>query len=147
MMDEMEDMMMDEIDENEEWAEDTWMELEKARGEKLIDLTKKKDKKSGNDIKPLEQIILKFEDTDKLNEEDTYKVSIKALSITIGEWQGKDNNIFKKTKKGNLIGKRFLEYLAWNNDNEIGPILELTLAFEGGYSIQVSCCSIIEEYK
>ncbi|HEX7466997.1 MAG TPA: hypothetical protein VF324_00230 [Methanobacterium sp.] len=135
------------IEENEEWTEDTWIELEKARGEKLINLEKKEHKKSKDDGKPLEQIILTFEDTDSLNTEEIYRVSIKASSINIVEHSGKDNNLIKAVEAVNLVGKRFLEYLAWHSDNETGPILELTLAFEDHYSIEVSCCSIIEEYK
>jgi hypothetical protein len=142
-------MMMEEMEEmeaSEEWTEDTWIELEKTRGEKLIDLEKTEDKKSKGE-KPLEQIILTFEDTDHLNTEETYQVSIKAGSINIVKHSDKEDNLFEAVEPKNLVGKKFLEYLAWHSDNEMGPILELTLAFEDHYSIEISCCSIIEEYK
>ena len=36
---------MEELELSEEWVEDTWKELEQARGEKLIKGTKKRSKK------------------------------------------------------------------------------------------------------
>lgn len=134
--------MMEELELSEEWIEDTWKELEQARGEMLIK-GKKKRKNSNNAKSKLEEIILTFEDTDNLDLEETYEISIKSDSIVIGKHDSK-NSTFKSVGLGQLKEKRFLEYIAWQDNNWVG---QLTMAFEDGYSIELSGSTIIEELK
>ena len=131
--------MMEELELSEEWIEDTWKELEQARGEKLIKGTKKRSKNSDG----LEEIILTFEDTDGLDLEETYFISIKANSIVIGKHDNKKGTV-KSVGLAQLKGKRFLEYIAWH-DELIG--LQLTMAFEKGFSIEIAGSAIIQELK
>jgi hypothetical protein len=131
--------MMEELELSEEWIEDTWKELEQARGEKLIKGTKKRSKNSDG----LEEIILTFEDTDGLDLEETYLISIKANSIVISKNDNKKGTV-KSVGLAQLKGKRFLEYIAWH-DELIG--LKLTMAFEKGFSIEIAGSAIIQELK
>ncbi len=130
---------MEELELSEEWVEDTWKELEQARGEKLIKGSKKRSKKSDD----LQEIILTFEDTDGLDLDDTYMISIKANSIVIGKQDSKKGTI-KSVGLAQLKEKRFLEYIAWH-DELIG--LQLTMAFEKGFSIEIGGSAIIQELK
>ena len=134
--------MIEELELSEEWVEDTWKELEQARGEKLIKGTKKRSKKSDD----LEEIILTFEDTDGLDLEEIYQISIKANSIVIGKHDNKKGTV-KSVGLTQLKGKRFLEYIAYHDDNLGEPILQLTLAFEKGYSIEIAGSAIIQQLK
>jgi hypothetical protein len=142
--------MMDELMEVEEWIddeefiEDSWMELEKARGEKAIKCTKKKQKASKNNS--LDELVLIFEDTDNLDIEETYGIKINGKNIIVGQHDVK-NTSFKEVNVKKLKGKRFLEYVAGQIEGISGPELKLTLAFEKGYSIEISDYSLIEEYK
>jgi hypothetical protein len=142
MMDEL--MEVEEWIEDEEFIEDSWMELEKARGEKVIKCTKKKQKASKNNS--FEELIIIFEDTDNLDIEETYGIKINGKSIIAGQ-HDKNNTSFKEINLKKLKGKRFLEYVAGQIEDISGPELKLTLAFEKGYSIEISDYSLIEEYK
>ncbi len=142
MMDEL--MEVEEWIEDEEFVEDSWMELEKARGEKAIKCAKKKQKTSKNNS--LEELTIIFEDTDNLDIEDTYGIKINGKSIIAGQHNG-NNTSFKEVSVKKLKGKRFLEYVAGQIEDISGPELKLTLAFEKGYSIEISDYSLIEEYN
>ncbi len=131
----------DEFIEEEEFIEDNWMELEKARGEKAIKCSKRKNKKTS-----LEELTLIFEDTDNLDIGETYGVKIIGKSIIVGQHAG-NNTSFKKLAANKLKGKRFLEYVAGQIEDMTGPELKLTLAFEKGYSIEITDYNSIEEYK
>ncbi|MCE5214849.1 MAG: hypothetical protein LLF83_09045 [Methanobacterium sp.] len=131
--------MMDDLELGEEWLEDTWKELEKGRGEILIETKKKRPKKTSN----LQEIILVFEDTDNLDLEETYSLSIKANNIKIGKTE--KNGKFKSIGLGKLKGNKFLEYLAWQDD--ILMETQLTMAFENGYSLEISGSVNINELK
>ena len=144
--------MMDELDfesgldieaeldfEEEYMEEETLKELEQARGEKLIDTKKKRRNKSSN----IDEILLTFEDTDNLDEEETYTISIKANSIKIGKTE--EDRKFKKVGIAQLKENKFLEYIT-NQDYET-MIPQLTMAFENGYSIEISGSKTIEEIK
>jgi hypothetical protein len=135
-------MMMEELELSEEWVEDTWKELEQARGEKLIKGSKKRSKKSDD----LQEIILTFEDTDGLDLDDTYMISIKANSIVIGKQDNKKGTI-KSVGLAQLKEKQFLEYIAWDDDNYDESIFRLTMAFEKGYSIEIAGSIVIQEIK
>ena len=135
-------MMMEELELSEEWVEDTWKELEQARGEKLIKGSKKRSKKSDE----IQEIILTFEDTDGLDLDDTYMISIKANSIVIGKQENKKGTI-KSVGLAQLKEKRFLEYIAWDDDNYDESIFRLTMAFEKGFSIEIAGSIVIQEIK
>ena len=148
MMDELmeaDDWIEDEWIEEEEWIEDSWMELEKARGEKVIKCSKRKIKASKNQ-ESSEQVTLIFEDTDNLDIEETYGIKIVGKKIVVGQ-HTKNNTIFKELAAKNLNGKRFLEYVAGQIEDVNGPELKLTLAFEKGFSIEISDYSLVEEQK
>jgi hypothetical protein len=144
MMDEL--MDAEEWIEEEEWIEDSWMELEKARGEKVIKCSKKKIKASKNNSNSLEELIIIFEDTDNLDIEETYGIKIQGKKIVLGKHYDK-NTAFKEVNVKNIKGKRFLEYVAGQIENISEPELKLTLAFEKGYSIEISDYTLVEEYK
>lgn len=135
--------MMEELELSEEYFEDTWAELEQARGEKLIEAKKKRRKKSAKANNNLEEIILTFEDTDGLDIEETYSISIKAESVVSGK--NDKNGKFKSVAIGKLKENRLLEYIAMYIDDSSGSIL--TLAFENGYSIEISGSPMIEKLK
>ena len=137
---------MEELELSEEWFEDTWKELEQARGEKLIAGRKKRSKSSGKNVSKSDEITLTFEDTDNLDLEETYQINIKADCIVVGKHDTKKGTV-KSVGLGQLKGKRFLEYIAWHDDNIVGPVLQLTMAFEKGYSIEISGSTVIEEIK
>ncbi len=128
------------VEDNEEWVEDTWKELEQARGEKLIKGSKKRSKKSDDP----EEIILTFEDTDGLDLEEVYMISVKANSISTRKHDSKKGTV-KTVGLAQLKEKRFLEYIAWHDDNSGG--LQLTMAFEKGFSIEITGSTIIQELK
>jgi hypothetical protein len=134
----------DEFIEEEEFIEDSWMELEKTRGEKVIKCSKKKSK--GSNKNSLEELTVIFEDTDNLDIGETYGIKIVGKSIIVGQHDG-NNTSFKKLNVNKLKGKRFLEYVAGQIEDMTGPELKLTLAFEKGYSVEITDYSSIEEYK
>jgi hypothetical protein len=134
----------DDFIEEEEFIEDSWMELEKARGEKAIKCTKKKSKNSKKDS--LEELNIVFEDTDNLDIGETYGIKITGKNIVVGHHEG-NNTSFKKVAVNKIKGKRFLEYVAGQIEDETEQELKLTLAFEKGYSIEISDYNSIEEQK
>lgn len=140
--------MMDELMDAEEWPEEEWieddsfMELEKARGEKVIKSGKKKLKGSKKQ-QPLEQLTIVFEDTDNLEIEESYEININGSSIITGQYN--KNTKFKEVDVKKLKGKRFLEYVA--GVNATGSELTLTLAFEKGFSIEISNYIMVEDNK
>lgn len=142
------DELMEEAEwiEEEEWIEDSWMELEKARGEKALKCSKKKPKASKKESNSLEELTIIFEDTDNLNIEETYGIKIKGNNIIAGRHSG-NNTSFKEVNVNKIKGKRFLEYVAGQIENASGLELKLTLAFEKGYSIEITDYSLVEEYK
>ncbi|UTB33410.1 MAG: hypothetical protein NKF70_03905 [Methanobacterium sp. ERen5] len=131
--------------EEEEWIEDSWMELEKARGEKVIKCSKRKIKASKNKA-ATEQVTLIFEDTDNLDIEETYGIKIIGSKVVVGQ-HTKNNTVFKEVAAKNINEKRFLEYVAGQIEDIDGPELKLTLAFEKGYSIEITDYVSVEEQK
>lgn len=137
----MEEPEFDDPDFQEEFfEEETFKELEKARGEVVLDGKKSRRKKSSN----FDEIKLVFEDTDSIDEEETYKISIKAESIQIGLSTG-ENRKFKKVGIAQLKDNKFLEYITYHDDELMIP--KMTMAFEHGYSVELSGSIIIEEIK
>ena len=140
-----EEYIDDEFLEEEEFIEeDSWMELEKARGEKALKCSKKKVKAPENNS--LEELRITFEDTDNLDIGETYGIKIVGKNIVVGQHAG-NNTSFKKVSANKLKGKRFLEYVAGQIEDMTGPELKLTLAFEKGFSIEITDYNSIEEYK
>jgi Cu/Ag efflux protein CusF len=141
MIDELEfDSEMDFEDEwfeEESLEEETYKELEQARGEVVIDAKKKRLKTSAQGI------TLSFEDTDSLDEGETYTINLTAETIKRGINEGENVN-FKKVGIAQLKGNKFLEYITYQ-DEEFNP--QLTMAFENGYSIEISGRVTIEEIK
>ncbi len=129
-----------EMDYEEEWfdEEETFKELEQARGE-LVIRTKKTRAKTSN----TQEIVLIFEDTDSLDEYETYAVSIKAGDIKIG-MNDPETGKYKKVGLPQLKGNRFMEYITYKDD-EMYP--HLTMAFENGYSIEIIGGAEIKEVK
>ncbi len=138
MMEELE--FEDDLDfEEERFEEETFKELEQARGEVVIDAKKKRRSKTSS----TGGITLTFEDTDSLDEDETYTISIVAESIKIGKNEGQKEK-FKKVGIAQIKGNKFLEYITYQDD-ELQP--QLTMAFENGYSIEISGRATIEEVK
>lgn len=124
----------------EEWMEEeTLKELEQVRGEKLIDTKKKRRSKSSN----TQEIILTFEDTDSLDEDETYTISIKAENIKITKTE--ENGKSKKVGIAQLKENKFLEYITTQDYETM--ISQMTMAFENGYSIEIQGPNTIEEIR
>lgn len=124
----------------EEWMEEeTLKELEQVRGEKLIDTKKKRRSKSSN----TQEIILTFEDTDSLDEDETYSISIKAENIKITKTE--ENGKSKKVGIAQLKENKFLEYITTQDYETM--IIQMTMAFENGYSIEIQGSNTIEEIR
>ena len=124
----------------EEWMEEeTLKELEQVRGEKLIDTKKKRRSKSSN----TQEIILTFEDTDSLDEDETYSISIKAENIKITKTE--ENGKSKKVGIAQLKENKFLEYITTQDYETM--ISQMTMAFENGYSIEIQGPNTIEEIR
>lgn len=124
----------------EEWMEEeTLKELEQVRGEKLIDTKKKRRSKSSK----TQEIILTFEDTDSLDEDETYTISIKAENIKITKTE--ENGKSKKVGIAQLKENKFLEYITTQDYETM--IIQMTMAFENGYSIEIQGSNTIEEIR
>lgn len=124
----------------EEWMEEeTLKELEQVRGEKLIDTKKKRRSKSSN----TQEIILTFEDTDSLDEDETYTINIKAENIKITKTE--ENGKSKKVGIAQLKENKFLEYITTQDYETM--IIQMTMAFENGYSIEIQGSNTIEEIR
>lgn len=130
------------IDFDDEWFEDeslvdeTHKELEQVRGEVVLDAKKKRLKTSKT-----QGITLTFKDTENLDDDETYTINLIAESIKIGISESEDGN-FKKVGIAQLKGNKLLEYITYQDD-EFNP--QLTMAFENGYSIEISGSVTIEE--
>ena len=80
-------MEVEEWIEDEELIEDSWMELEKARGEKVIRAKKKSKNPLKTSFNSINELTIIFEDTDNLDIEDTYGIKINGRSIIAGQTQ------------------------------------------------------------
>jgi len=134
--------MIEEIDEsiNYNFNKDLW----KSRGEKLIKCEKIFHKPAVDETGHSEQIIMTFEDTDQIDIENTYKVSITANNMEFGVCDSFNNPIDIE----NIIGKRLLDYGEMHfdtfNDNT-GAVLRVTLVFEEDYEINVDGYNLLIE--
>lgn len=126
--------MIEEIDEiiSDNFHKDLW----KSRGEKLVKCEKIFHKLSLDETGPSEQIILTFEDTDQIDIENTYKVSITAKNMEFGICDSFNNPMSIDT----IIGRRLLDYDEMHFDtfnNSTDAVLRVTLVFEEDYEINV----------
>jgi len=111
-------------------------DLWKSRGEKLVKCEKIFHKSSDDETGPSEQVILTFEDTDQIDIENTYKVSITANSMEFSVCDCFNNPMDVE----DIIGKRLLDYGEMNFDafnNDKKTVLRATLVFEDDYEMNV----------
>jgi len=107
--------------------------LKKAKGEELVNFMTE-------DLKPLKQFIFTFKSPDT---DLTHKIYIKAQSIKSLKQDSELDNVFTRVSVENLIGKKLVEYEDWHTErladtgNLTGPMYNLTLTFEDGYSIDI----------
>jgi hypothetical protein len=126
--------MIEEIDDSisDNFHKNLW----KSRGEKLVKCEKIFLNSLVDETGPSEQVILTFEDTDQIDIENTYKVSITANSMEFGICDSFNNPIAIES----IIGKRLLDYGEMHFDtfnNSTGAVLRATLVFEEDYEINV----------
>jgi hypothetical protein len=126
--------MIEEIDDSmsDNFHRDLW----KSRGEKLVKCEKILNKSSIGETEHLEQVILTFEDTDQIDIENTYKVSIRANNMEFGVCDSFNNPMGIE----NIIGKRLLDYDEMHFDtfnSDTGAVLRATLVFEENYEINI----------
>jgi hypothetical protein len=136
--------MIEEIDDSmsDNFHRDLW----KSRGEKLVKCEKILNKSSIGETEHLEQVILTFEDTDQIDIENTYKVSIRANNMEFGVCDSFNNPMGIE----NIIGKRLLDYDEMHFDtfnSDTGAVLRATLVFEENYEINIDGYNLlIEKY-
>ena len=134
--------MIEEIDEiiSDNFHKDLW----KSRGEKLVKCEKIFHKSSIDETGPSEQVILTFEDTDQIDIENTYKVSITANNMEFGICDSFNNPM----SIDNIIGRRLLDYDEMHFDtfnNNTGAVQRITLVFEEDYEINVDGYNLLIE--
>jgi hypothetical protein len=134
--------MIEEID--YDISDNFHRDLQKSRGEKIVKCEKIFHKSSINKTGPSEQIILTFEDTDQIDIENTYKVSITANNMEFVICDSFNNPMSIE----NIIGKRLLDYDEMHFDtfnSGTGAILRATLIFEEDYEINVEGYNLLIE--
>ncbi len=134
--------MIEEIEESisDNFHKDLW----KSRGEKLVKCEKIFHKSSFNETTPSEQVILTFEDSDQIDIENTYKVSITANNMEFSICDSYNNPMSIE----NIIGKRLLDYGEMHFDTfNTGScaVLRVTLVFEEDYEINVDGYNLLIE--
>ena len=134
MIEEIDDTMSDTFHKN----------LWKSRGEKLVKCEKIYLDSPVDETGPSEQVILTFEDTDQIDIENTYKVSITANSMEFGICDSFNNPIAIES----IIGKRLLDYGEMHFDtfnDSTGAVLRATLVFEEDYEINIDGYNLLIE--
>ena len=125
------------IKESEEMINNNFhKELWKSRGEKLVKCEKISQKSSADETEYYEQLILAFEDTDQIDIENTYKVSITAKSMEFGVCDCFNNPVDIE----DIIGRRLLDYDEMHFDtfsDDSKTVLRATLVFEDDYEMSV----------
>ncbi len=119
-------------------------DLIKSRGEKLVKFEKRFPIISKEDTNFQDQIILTFEDTDQIDIENTYQVSIKASNMDLSACDNFNNPVEIDT----IIGKRLLDYgeIYFDTFNkETSGSLRTKLIFEDDYEIKVDGYNILIE--
>lgn len=111
-------------------------DLLKSRGEKLVKCQKILPELTESDTNIIEQIILSFEDTDQIDIENTYNVSIKATNMDFSACDSFNNPVDIEE----IIGRRLLDYgeIYYDTFNrETSGSLRTKLIFEDDYEIKV----------
>ncbi len=110
---------------------DPFQNLHKVHGEKLVNF-EIIDFEDNNDNKnQLKQFILTFEDTDKIDIKDTFKIAINARNIKTERYiEELENPKHKSTELDGFIGKRLVDVSDLHLDTTFGPIDHLSLDFE-----------------
>jgi hypothetical protein len=134
--------MIEEIEESisDNFHKDLW----KSRGEKLVKCEKIFHKSSFNETTPSEQVVLTFEDSDQIDIENTYKVSITANNMEFSICDSFNNPMSIE----NIIGKRLLDYGEMHFDTfntGSSAVLRVTLVFEEDYEINVEGYNLLIE--
>ena len=134
--------MIEEIEEriDDNFHRDLW----KSRGEKLVKCEKIFHKPAIDGTGPSEQVILTFEDTDQIDIENTYKVSIIANNMEFGVCDSFNNPMDIES----IIGKRLLGYGEVHFDTfntDIGSVQKATLIFEEDYEINIDGYNLLIE--
>lgn len=134
--------MIEEIEESisDNFHKDLW----KSRGEKLVKCEKIFRKSSFNESTPSEQVILTFEDSDQIDIENTYQVSITANNMEFSICDSFNNPMSIE----NIIGKRLLDYGEMHFDTfntGSNAVLRVTLVFEEDYEINVDGYNLLIE--
>ena len=119
-------------------------DLLKSRGEKLVKFEEIIENPSDDQFYALNQIFLTFEDTDQIDIENTYQVSIKAFNMDFAVCDNFNNPINIDA----IIGKRLLDYgeIYFDTFNrETGGSLRTKLIFEDDYEIKVDGFDLLIE--
>ena len=127
---------MQNEDISEDYLNRNMAELQKAKGLTLTNLVKE-------DINAYKNFILTFNSLKNPEVGDSLTITIKAKSISFLKKDSELENVFTSVTVDELIDKKLMEYEDWHVErfadtgNLSGPLYNLTLTFEDGYSIDI----------
>jgi len=107
-----------------------WPIFEKLKGEKLVGC---KITEIGEDNN---QTIMTFENTEKIDPEETIQIIITGGAIYASQHMDKESS--RDAEIGEVIGKRLLGYMDWHIDTKNVPILQLELGFEDKFVVHLA---------
>jgi hypothetical protein len=107
-----------------------WPIFEKLKGEKLIGYEITENGEDDN------QTIMTFEDSEKLDPEDTIQIIVTGGAIYVSQHMDKESS--RDAEIGEVIGKRLLGYMDWHVDTMNVPILQLELGFEDRFVVHLA---------
>jgi hypothetical protein len=119
-----------------DYLDEISQEISKSKGEKLINFNIK-------NLEPLKEYILTFKALNKDGMAQVHDVHIEAHSLKVVKQDIELSNVFYTAEPGKVLGKKLLEYEDWHTEklvdtgNLTGPHSNLTLIFEGGYSMEI----------
>ena len=116
--------------------DDQWPIFEKLKGEKLIDYKITMIREDDN------QTVMIFENTEKIDPEETIQITITGGAIYASQHIDKES---RDAKIEEIIGKRLLSYMDWHLDTKNIPILQLELGFEDHFVIHLGGYKTIRE--
>jgi hypothetical protein len=127
---------MQNKDVSEHYLDQNTDEIQKVKGLKLTNLVKE-------DINAYKNFILMFNSLKNPDVGETLTIKIKAKSISFLKKDSELENVFTSVTVDELIDKKLMEYEDWHVEkfadtgNLSGPLYNLTLTFEEGYSIDI----------
>jgi hypothetical protein len=130
------DIIVQNEDVSEHYLDQNTDELQKVKGLKLTNLIKE-------DLNAYKNFILTFKSLKNPDVGETLTIKIKAKSISFLKKDSELENVFTSVTVDELIDKKLLEYEDWHVEkfadtgNLSGPLYNLTLTFEEGYSIDI----------